>query len=82
MLCALLDIVVKDEDDDAAVYGTMPIDDAQFAEIQKLIDETGADTQRFCKFMGVEFVKDIRSKDYAKATNQLKAKKTANAKKV
>lgn len=81
LLCALLDIIVKDEDDDAQVYGTYPIDEVQYEKIQSLIESTGTDEDAFCKHMKVDKVINIKSKDYAKAIQLLKAKEKKNANK-
>lgn len=70
---ALLNIITEGEDNDGNIQG-QPIDDAQFTEIQRLIDESKADTAAFCKHMRVSSLKEIRQDQYAKATNALKAK--------
>lgn len=72
---ALLNIVTEGEDDDANTYAEAHIDDEQFATIQNLIDETESDAAAFCKFMKVSSLKEIRQKDYLKATNALKGKR-------
>lgn len=69
----LWDIVTEGEDNDGN-FDVFPIDDAQFEEIQRLIDESQTDTAAFCKHMKVESLKAITQKQYGKATNDLKAK--------
>lgn len=74
LLSALLDLIIKDEDDNADSFNIQPIDTVQFDEITRLITESNTSIESFCKFMGVACVKDIQSKYYPKAVNQLKAK--------
>ena len=68
----LLNIRTKGEDDDGA--GTDPdrtIDEAQMAEIQGMMDQANADPEKFCKFMGVDALKDMRVVDLGKAREAL-----------
>lgn len=71
VLCALLNISTRGQDDDGA-GGVIALEDA--AEIDQKITEVGADKARFLKFMGVTDVREILAKDYGKALNALKAK--------
>lgn len=76
------DIVTEGEDDDGnAAFAGAPIDDAQFAALQAVIDENGIDTARFCAHMKVESLRAITNKQYPKAMADLKdaAKKRKEA---
>lgn len=73
-LTSLLNIITEGEDNDGN-YQDFPIDDAQFEEIQKLIDETNTDAASFCKYMEVTSLKQIKSKSYPRAKQRLLDKK-------
>lgn len=67
------DIVTKGEDDDGnAAFAAAPIDEAQFAAMQAIIDESGIDTAKFCAHLGVDSLRAIPNKIYPKAMNDLK----------
>lgn len=71
----LLNIRTKGEDDDGKLGGAEgTISDEQIETIFGLIKRTNADTELFCKFMGVESVPDIRGKDYERAISNLNLK--------
>ncbi len=72
-ICALLNISTGDDKDGNAVE--RPIEGDFVAEIEKLLEESGADKERFLKFMGVESIGEIKQKDYHKAKSSIKAKK-------
>lgn len=72
-LLAATGLAVQDQDDDGA-GATATITDEQKATIVAKIKDTGTDTVRFLKFMGVETVDEIRGADYGKAIEALKAK--------
>lgn len=74
VLCALLNISTRGEDDDAQATSTV-IDTAKAAEIDTLIRETGSDRAKFLDFMRVKDVREIRACDYKKAINALNVKK-------
>lgn len=68
------DIVTEGEDDDGnAAFAGAPIDDAQFAALQAVIDAHGIDTAKFCAHMKVESLRAITNKQYPKAMADLKA---------
>lgn len=73
-LCALLNIVTVDEDNDGNGATAEPITDDQVAHIENLVQDTGADLRRFLKYMGVERLADIRTTDYRKAVDALQRK--------
>lgn len=73
---AALNIVVEGEDDDGnKAFQDYPIDDAQFNAIQDLIDETGADTAKFCAHLEINSLREMPQKLYMKAKHDLEAKK-------
>lgn len=57
--------------------------DADFAALNGLLDESGADKEAFCKAFGIKAVKDLPLNQLAKATGMLhakiKAKENTNA---
>jgi len=63
------------KDDDGNAAGLNPITEKQRDKIQALVDDTGADTQQFCEFMGVSSLSDISTIKYADAISSLQAKK-------
>ena len=62
------------EDDDGMAGGAATIDDAQSAEIEKLITDVAADRAGFLKYMKAASVSEIKNVDYPKAISALKAK--------
>lgn len=75
LICALLNIVTTDEDDDGqAAAGNGTIDEDQISEILTLIEKTGSDKDKFLAWLSVPGVEDIRIKDYDRAISQLKRK--------
>lgn len=71
---ALLNIIVEGEDNDGNTLLENEIDDAQFEEIQRLIDETDTDTAKFCGHLNIPSLRAMPQKLYSKATHDLKAK--------
>ncbi len=74
-LCAALNIIVTDEDDDAASM-VETISARQFSEMKDLIDrlantDQAIDMARFLKFMGVTRIEDTTQANYAKAMDLL-----------
>lgn len=74
LVSMLLNLVTTGDDDDAEKGGAEFINESQLSEIQNLIDETAADTRKFCEYMKVKSLADIKSKDHQKALNALRAK--------
>lgn len=62
------------DDDGKAAGGDVPISDDQRKAILDKIEESGADTEKFCVAMKVEAVPDIRAGQYTKAISMLEAK--------
>lgn len=52
-----------------------PIDEDQVSALQSAIVEVAADIGRFCKYMGVDRIEDIRAADYSRAMSALAAKR-------
>jgi hypothetical protein len=73
---ALLNLTSTDEhDDDGSAAGSgATIDDRQLGHIRTLIDDTGSDVARFCKFFNVEALPDLPAARYEEAIRQLNAK--------
>jgi hypothetical protein len=79
---ALLNIVTKDEDDDAkAAAGSAFITDAQVDELTKLIQETGIDYNTFLKIGKVESLSDVLASEFDAAKKLLLSKKQKGASK-
>lgn len=77
-LCMLLNIVTTGEDTDAKTF----IDTAAAADIDNRLNalkDPAAAKKGFLKFMGVENLQEISTKDYLKAMNAIKAKEKQNA---
>lgn len=73
-LCAALNIVVTDEDNDAqALIDTLL--PAQVGELERLIKERGADLKRFLAWANVESLGQMLRKDFANAAHMLRQKK-------
>lgn len=73
---ALLNLTSRGEDDDGRAAGAGgKISEDQLRLLRSLIDETGADIEKFCAYLGVKAVPEIAAKDYEKALTALQAKK-------
>ena len=72
-LCAALNLVIADEDNDAAVLSDF-IDDAQKRELKRLIDESGADVARFLAKFEVDELAEMTVSQYREAVPLLQAK--------
>lgn len=81
-LCAALNIVVTDEDDDATSAYDPVTDDQSFQldEAMTLLVEKYGESERgrFLKWMGVERLADIPSRDFQKAIQALRGKLNAS----
>jgi len=73
--------VCGDDDDDgeaaSANGGNQLITPEQVGIVQSLIVEVGADIQRFCRYLGVAKIEEIKAKDFDRATSSLEAKRAA-----
>ena len=72
-MCMLLNIVTVGEDDDGKGDEDV-LETEKAVEIDLLIVEVKADKAKFLKFMGTDDVRHIKSADYQKALNALRAK--------
>lgn len=71
-----LNLVTRDEDDDGAGgSGNEPITAAQVAELRARLEESGGNPERFCKWLGVEDVAQVRLSQYGRALKFLEEKK-------
>lgn len=66
--------IVKEGADNDGNYDMLPIDDAQFAEISKLIKDSDTDVTRFCSHLKIESLRAMTNKLYPKAVQDLKSK--------
>lgn len=72
---ALLNLTSSGEDDDGKAGGNSgKVDDRQIEHIRTLITRTGADIEKFCRYMRVESIPDIPAKDYERAITSLNLK--------
>lgn len=77
---ALLNLTSRHEDDDGAKGGTEgAISAEQVAQIRELIDSTGSDIERFCKYLRVTSIPEIPADKFKAALAALNTKK-GNAK--
>lgn len=77
-ICALLNISTGDDrDGNTSDDSVLPNDKA--VEIDLLIRESGADRQKFLDYMGVDDVRKIQARNYAKAKGMLLKKKAEGA---
>lgn len=72
MTLDIWDIITGGQDDDA--NGAECISDAQCDEIEKLLDESGADVKRFLLHFKAEAVHKVQRRDFAEAVSMLKQK--------
>jgi hypothetical protein len=65
-------VPAEDDDGNAAVSGT--IDDAQWGRLVSKLEAKQADAQKFCAYMKVRNLKEIRAADFSRAMEALDAK--------
>lgn len=73
--------IVKDGADTDGNVSDVPIDDVQFEELQRLIQESNTDAKAFCSYLKVESLRAITNKQYPKAVMDLKSKIAKSKKK-
>lgn len=73
-LCAALNIVVTDEDNEDTLQGNAEATAEQIAEIKALLDETDADRDKFFAWLGVPSLSQMTQRDYIKAKRGIQAK--------
>jgi hypothetical protein len=69
-LCAALNIVVSDEDSDAAGMHEV-ISESDFRALEQLLMESNSDFGRFCKAYGIDKVADLPASQLAQARSQI-----------
>lgn len=76
-LKASLGLAASDDDDGHSAGGEDHgvISDEQASKLRALIDETGTDIERFCRFMKVDAIPQIQVRDFDKAVKQLELKR-------
>lgn len=78
-LCAALNIVVSDEDDDAAKL-VQVVTEEQAAEIEALIAEKSVDLGKFLDWCQVASITDIPAANYPKVVHTLRVKRKVGGK--
>lgn len=71
---ALLNIVSGDQDNDGNGNGSGTISAEQKDELVRLMQETGADTEKFLKYMAVASLDEIKAANFNRAKTALEAK--------
>jgi len=78
---SLLGLSSGDAVDDDGASGEGPtIDSDQFIALKTLIDEAGADEDKFCEYLKVKGLEELTQKQYPAAVSALRAKIAANKK--
>lgn len=72
----LINLVTQGEDDDGQAAAPDTIDSEQIANLQALIDEVGANKQKFLDYMGVSCLENIHAKNYQRAVKALEKKRS------
>lgn len=70
-----LDLATSDDDDGNRAGSGATVSEEQLATIRELIDETGADTERFCQFFKIDALPDLPAAKFDDAIKALKAKR-------
>ncbi len=85
-LSAALGLAATEDDDGQSADGDEPISADQLQDIRAKIETSESDIAKFCRYMGVDALPDIRKKDYPKALAAIaaaikakKAKQTESA---
>jgi len=74
-LVSVLGLAIADEDTDARGTPSEPITKSQAADLASLIDEVGADKERFLTYLHVENLTDLAANRFEEAKNALEAKR-------
>lgn len=74
-MCAILNITIKGEDDDAKKAGEVPISEEQEKEINDLILDTKTDVRKFLQYIGAQAIYEIPASHFNKAKRALEGKK-------
>jgi len=86
-LAAMAGVAQEDDDGQAAAHDRKPqarqpvakVSERQAAELQSLIDETGADVAGFLKFFKVSAIAELPAQDFARAVAMLEKKRATEA---
>jgi hypothetical protein len=70
-----LNLVMKEEDDDGTGEWNKAISEDQALTIQDLVEETGADKDRFLKHFAISELRELRARQYDSAVTMLEAKR-------
>jgi hypothetical protein len=71
-----LGLAAGDDDDGKASGASQPISADQVERLQSLIVEVAADIPKFCKYMKVERIEDITTRDFDRAVKALEGKRS------
>ena len=80
-LMAVLGLSSAEDNDGRSSSPAVPLSDAQAAEITRMISASGADIDRFLKWLEVESISDIPADRYSDAIGRLSLKKQRAEKK-
>lgn len=85
-LAAMAGVAQEDDDGNAAAHDRKPqarqiakVSEAQRAELQDLIDQTGTEVEKFCRFFRVSSLSDLPAADFDRAKRMLEQKKEQEA---
>lgn len=85
-LAAMAGVAQEDDDGNAAAHDRKPqarqiakVNEAQRAELQDLIDQTGTEVEKFCRFFRVSSLSDLPAADFDRAKRMLEQKKEQEA---
>lgn len=73
-VAAMCGIAQEDDDGQSARHDKLTIGDAEFAELNRLLDETGSDKAAFCQYFGVDSVAAMPMNKYSAAVSMLQKK--------
>lgn len=73
-LVQALGLAASEDDDGRTADIGASINEQQRQELSTLLDETGADEERFRRFFGIEYLAELPSKRFAEAKSMLQAK--------
>ena len=77
---AILGLSLGDDvDDDGKTAGGGAISEAQFFELRTLLDESGADEEKFCAYLKVKNIEELPAAQFAPAVSALRKKIKAKA---
>lgn len=85
-LAAMAGVAQEDDDGNAAAHDRKPqarqiakVSEAQRAELQDLIDQTGTEVEKFCRFFRVPSLSDLPAADFDRAKRMMEQKKEQEA---